>query len=1107
MMSSSSTSNSRPTRTAREKAHKSTPDHNKTTDGTPSKIQPTAEQIRLAQMINDTKDMDDPDLQTKIRQLVELTGKTVDEVSVALHDCDNDINRAGDMLIEGKKPQGVWETSMKRKKVRPTAVSTTVEDVPNQPAVNNKENKPRSDKAKEKPVKDRDNNRNRMPPRMSRGKGRDSDKNDKNLEDGQPAEQNFERRGRGARMMNGPGRGRGRGGRVRTFQSRGSSHLDFPRSIDTWTNASADEGTREEDRLRVGNWSDGFPAAEEWDNEDWTGSLAETKVFTPSATITNTDFQSSSNKHQPSGPLEVSSLGLGLDVSNVTQSTAPLETVKYDQNIKPMSYSQASDVVSSTSSQPLGFNLGVAGTASENSAYSISSITSSQSVSGTNVHEGTLGSSPLSITSMAVAGGSSRSSSLTMSSANHPSHMVIPSRSKSQRPRGLGASKIPASAVEMPDDAITTLDVQFGNLEFGSESPKLNLSSLLEGSGIQSTTESNRSSAISNHVNLSTSNSQVLSSSSTTSSSLHMPTLVKSSSDLDSIDQNSRISYTPQTTLVVSKDSSVSTVSQTNSSQVLSGSDMMSLSNVGTNKSSYALQRSSRPSTLDGTVSGTKPSDSLATYSVTPSYQVNYGNSKSSVSSYSNSSHPTLTMASSQAQSMSLYGPTSNQAVAISTSGYGASSQVQQLAYQSYSNPAITSGQLASGVSNSQSVYGHSSLNMSSLSGTKLSGNINSSSVKDVPDSTSQHVYDSSNNLTSGLTTSSVASSLGLSGTSFTSANSTGGKSASTKNFDQSKAGMTSMPPGVPAVLSHPYIVGQHGVPFYPVYSYEEIQMLPGRMPMSNFYDMSFQPSTSMTGRDTGGLSSLAYSGTDGKFSRGESSSPVPTSSLPQQSTTQQHQQTFISPTALPPGYGYYYSGGVVTGGFAQYGPQLFPVATATNTHGATSNTHFQKPNAYGSHGFSSAYDSLSQNQDYTKTTYGSGTQSQAKGVSGGHLSLQGGLGTVNSMNTNDMSGSVYSKGHAQMNKSFDKPGFPTGTPPPFNIATNQSAALGGPSTSYTAPTFISMMAHNPSPMIHHQMHQDSTSVSQRPSVNPAQTKSSSTSKQGYGPASYWTST
>ena len=32
----------------------------------------------------------------------------------------------------------------------------------------------------------------------------------------------------------------------------------------------------------AGNWGDDFPAAEDWDNEEYTGSLADSKVFTPS---------------------------------------------------------------------------------------------------------------------------------------------------------------------------------------------------------------------------------------------------------------------------------------------------------------------------------------------------------------------------------------------------------------------------------------------------------------------------------------------------------------------------------------------------------------------------------------------------------------------------------------------------------------------------------------------------------------------------------------------------------------------------------------------------------------------------------------------------------
>ena len=54
-------------------------------------FQPTAEQMRLAQII-DTK-TEDPDLKDKIKQVMDATRKTEDEVCTALHDCDNDLDR------------------------------------------------------------------------------------------------------------------------------------------------------------------------------------------------------------------------------------------------------------------------------------------------------------------------------------------------------------------------------------------------------------------------------------------------------------------------------------------------------------------------------------------------------------------------------------------------------------------------------------------------------------------------------------------------------------------------------------------------------------------------------------------------------------------------------------------------------------------------------------------------------------------------------------------------------------------------------------------------------------------------------------------------------
>ena len=42
----------------------------------------------------------------KISQVVQLTGKTKDEVVIALYDCDNDPNRAVNMLLEGDDQVG-----------------------------------------------------------------------------------------------------------------------------------------------------------------------------------------------------------------------------------------------------------------------------------------------------------------------------------------------------------------------------------------------------------------------------------------------------------------------------------------------------------------------------------------------------------------------------------------------------------------------------------------------------------------------------------------------------------------------------------------------------------------------------------------------------------------------------------------------------------------------------------------------------------------------------------------------------------------------------------------------------------------------------------------
>uniref|UniRef100_A0A670YVH0 UBA domain-containing protein n=1 Tax=Pseudonaja textilis TaxID=8673 RepID=A0A670YVH0_PSETE len=76
-------------------------------------VQATAEQIRLAQMIYDKNDADFED---KVKQLMEVTGKNQDDCIVALHDCNGDVNRAINLLLEGSSDTTSWETVGVKKK-------------------------------------------------------------------------------------------------------------------------------------------------------------------------------------------------------------------------------------------------------------------------------------------------------------------------------------------------------------------------------------------------------------------------------------------------------------------------------------------------------------------------------------------------------------------------------------------------------------------------------------------------------------------------------------------------------------------------------------------------------------------------------------------------------------------------------------------------------------------------------------------------------------------------------------------------------------------------------------------------------------------------------
>uniref|UniRef100_A0A8C3QYG0 UBA domain-containing protein n=1 Tax=Cyanoderma ruficeps TaxID=181631 RepID=A0A8C3QYG0_9PASS len=214
-------------------------------------VQATAEQIRLAQMIYDKNDTDFED---KVKQLMEVTGKNQDECIVALHDCNGDMNRAINILLEGSSDTNSWETVGGKKKNL------------GKEGLENKENREKQDRE------------------MSRGWG-SSNRWGRGGSRGREfrAEENGVDNNQGDRPSDRAKRGRGRGEMVVLVQDWTFNPADYMESSATdgfgtkseiWETGQndADDGT--------GAWKNSI---EEWTAEDWNEDLSETKVFTASS--------------------------------------------------------------------------------------------------------------------------------------------------------------------------------------------------------------------------------------------------------------------------------------------------------------------------------------------------------------------------------------------------------------------------------------------------------------------------------------------------------------------------------------------------------------------------------------------------------------------------------------------------------------------------------------------------------------------------------------------------------------------------------------------------------------------------------------------------------
>uniref|UniRef100_A0A671MMS4 Ubiquitin-associated protein 2-like n=1 Tax=Sinocyclocheilus anshuiensis TaxID=1608454 RepID=A0A671MMS4_9TELE len=473
-------------------------------------LQATAEQIRLAQMIYDKNDADFED---KVKQLMEVTGKNQDDCMVALHDCNEDVNRAINFLLEGTSDATSWETVGKKKSLGKDATSTESKE--------NKENREKKERE------------------SSKGRGGAS------------------RRGRGT-SRNRPvggfftvsgGRGRGRAPVTSRFTAQGMGTFnpaDYTTDrrtsnshADVWETGANDttDGTVFRPTLISLSLFDMFCSVawqntlDEWAAEDWSEDLSETKVFTSSCApptenpITpgqsldlSTLLQKPVDREEVGGLKAVgSSQGLGHSLVFTNSHHQPARNGGTSAGSNSYTHATLSSVLGSGFGELGGPKLGQ--TAGQQileqlKGPGLGQLTSQPSSTGTNctpvgglsATSSSTGTNCTPVRGLVGTGMSVPSSSWDIKPPGTQSATSLPSQFsrecyncftdpetqtrsvlqtfgyaltisthqrqiKTQKRRIPPTSKIPASAVEMPGSAdVSGLNVQFGALDFGSES-------------------------------------------------------------------------------------------------------------------------------------------------------------------------------------------------------------------------------------------------------------------------------------------------------------------------------------------------------------------------------------------------------------------------------------------------------------------------------------------------------------------------------------------------------------------------------------------------------------------------------------------------------------
>nr|XP_030688557.1 ubiquitin-associated protein 2 isoform X1 [Globicephala melas] len=1143
-------------------------------------FQATAEQMRLAQVIFDKNDSE---FEAKVKQLMEVTGKNQDECIVALHDCNGDVNKAINILLEGNSDTTSWETVGGKKKNFGKESS---------------ENKENREKRSEREVSRGRGSNNRKVRGGNRGREFRGEENGIDCNQGdKPSDRGKRARGRAF------GRGRGRGAGRFSTQGMGTfnpaDYSDSP-SIDGcgtkpvgWEAAQngADEGTELASNAQnvaqnlpnknslglKGSWKN---SVDEWTTEDWTEDLSETKVFTSSSApaehlvtpgqsvdlvallqkpvphnsqasevnsfetsqqqgfgqalvFTNSQHNSqmaqgtgSSTAVNPYPPQSLSSvLGSGFGelapskMANITSSQIldQLEAPSLGQftttpssqqnNTGPPTTASSWDLKPSASQSSVLSHFDFKSQPEPSPVLSQLSQRQQQQTQAVTVPPPGLESFPSQVKLRESAPRDSSTStvnkllqlpSMTVENIAVSAHQPQPKHIKLPKRRIPPASKIPASAVEMPGSAdVTGLNVQFGALEFGSE-PSLsefgsaasseNSSQIPISLYSKSLSDSlNTSLAVTSAVQNSTHTTSVITSSSLTSSSLSSTSPVTTSSSYDQSSVHDRSAY----------QSSVSP-SESAPGTIMNGlGGSRSQQTVDTPSSVPAPKTTDPPSALPSV--GSLPSTTSCT-PLLPSVPQHTAGLPSLSQPGDLSSSPLSQLSSSLSGHQSSL---SSAHTVLSTSTSHTPCCITLF------NQASSDGTLGPfsvlipwkycGFSYRPPPWEYCGKH----AGVESAPSLQSSATFSTAATCASSAASSGLSLPSSMNT---VNSLCLGGTAVSAPSS----SARATPLVTSGKAPPSLPQGAPPLLHSQYLVGPGGLlPAYPVYGYDELQMLQSRLPM-DYYGIPFATPAALASRD-GSLANNPYSGDVTKFGRGDSASPAPATTLaqPQQSQSQAHhtaQQPFLNP-ALPPGYSYtglpYYTG--VPSAF-QYGPTVFVPPASAKQHGvslSSPTTPFQQASGYGQHSYSAGYDDVSQGAaagDYTKGGYGGSSQAQSKSAGSGPG--KGVSASSSGPGLPDVTGSVYSK-----TQTFDRQGFHAGTPPPFSLP----SALGSPGPlgpGYAPSPLVHVLPAHQQPhsqLLHHHLPQDAQSgAGQRSQPSSLQPKSQA-SKPAYGNSPYWT--